>query len=33
MNKAKINIVFSEAELDKEATVANFATVHKCSLI
>ncbi len=27
MNKYKINKVFSEAELDKEATVANFATV------
>ena len=29
MNKFKINIVFSEAELDIEATVANFATVQK----
>ena len=29
MNKSKINNVFSEARLDKEATVANFATVQK----
>ena len=29
MNKFKINIVFSEVELDREATIVNFATVQK----
>jgi hypothetical protein len=29
MSESKINNVFSEAELVREATVANFATVQK----
>jgi len=27
MNKSKINIVFTDAKLDRVATVANFATI------